>query len=230
VHLPQHNNILLLIEYSKAKREDIAAAQEYLRSPNHRLVCLWEDVWIRQREKVEIRLTALCGLARKIHARQTNVVRIDAASAEAFLNRYHLQYYTNAYYKYALQCRGETVAVCTFSKSRIMHDGVVPYRSYELVRYAVAGNLIINGGLSKLLSHFISQHHPAHLMTYIDLDWGDGRSFLQLGFKEEAQLPAVEYILHPETFERIPVERATVKYPQRVWNSGSLKLVMDLRK
>lgn len=229
LHLPQHNNILLLVECAKARQEDILATQTQLRSATSRVICLWEDVWFSQREKVEIRLEALCGLAKKIHARQTKVVRIDAARAEVFLHRYHLQYYTNAYYKYALQYKNETVAVCTFSKSRVMHDGVVPYRSYELVRYAVAGNLIINGGLSKLLSYFITQHHPAHLMTYIDLDWGNGNSFMKLGFKEDAQLPIVEYYVHPHSGERIPAWRATEQYSCKVWNSGSLKLVLDLR-
>jgi len=230
VHLPQQNIYLFLIEPEKARADEITSLQTRYHSQQHRVMCLWEDVWLSQREKAEIRLAALCGMARKIHARQTNVVRVDTATAESFLNRYHLQNYTPAYYKYALQHHDEIVAVCTFSKSRVMHDGPVPYRSYELVRYAVAGNLIINGGLSKLLSHFITQYHVVHLMTYIDLDWGDGKSFIKLGFKAESQLPVVEYYVHPNSGERIPVTRSSVTYPSKVWNSGSLKLLLDLRQ
>jgi hypothetical protein len=135
--LPKEQITLLLIQTDQATEESITSIQQQHLAPGRKVICLWEDVWMSQSEKVKSRLTALCGKARKIHARQTEVKRLDTSTAKAFLDKHHLQQYATAYYKYGLYQHGQLMAVATFSNSRVMHDGPVPYRSYELVRFAV---------------------------------------------------------------------------------------------
>ena len=231
--LPKEQTTLLLIQTDQATEESIANIQQQHLALNRKVICLWEDVWMSQSEKVKSRLTALCGKARKIHARQTEVKRLDTVTAKIFLDKHHLQQYATAYYKYGLYQNEQLMAVATFSNSRVMHDGPVPYRSYELVRFACVQGTIINGGLSKLLMHFITQHHPAHLMTYIDLDWGDGKSFEKLGFTVESIMPAFVFYVKPGEWKRIPLHKFdnnSSHFYKKVWNSGNKKMVLDLRK
>ncbi|MFA7381336.1 MAG: hypothetical protein WC150_12830 [Bacteroidia bacterium] len=233
LHLPKEQITLLLIQTNQATEESITSIQQQHLALGRKVICLWEDVWMSQSEKVKSRLTALCGKARKIHARQTEVKRLDTVTAKTFLDKHHLQQYATAYYKYGLYQNEQLMAVATFSNSRVMHDGPVPYRSYELVRFACTQGTIINGGLSKLLRHFITQHHPAHLMTYIDLDWGDGKSFEKFGFTVESILPAFVFYVKPGEWKRIPLHKFDDRqspFCKKVWNSGNKKMVLDLRK
>lgn len=233
LYLPQEQLALLIICIDHAKEHSISVVQQEELSAGRKVICLWEDVWMSQPEKVKSRLTTLCGKARKFHARQTEVKRLDTATAKTFLDKHHLQQYATAYYKYGLYHLGQLMAVATFSNSRVMHDGVVPYRSYELVRFACVQGTIITGGLSKMLMHFITQHHPAHLMTYIDLDWGDGKSFEKLGFTAEAISPSFIFYVKPGEWKRIPLHKfdtSQLPFFKKIWNSGNKKMVLDLRK
>ena len=231
--LPKEQITLLLIQTDQATEESITSIQQEHLALDRKVICLWEDVWMSQPEKVKSRLTTRCGKALKIHARQTEVKRLDTVTAKIFLDKHHMQQYATAYYKYGLYQNEQLMAVATYSNSRVMHDGPVPYRSYELVRFACVQGTIINGGLSKLLMHFITQHHPAHLMTYIDFDWGDGKSFEKLGFTVESIMPAFVFYVKPGEWKRIPLHKFdnnSSNFYKKVWNSGNKKMVLDLRK
>ncbi len=175
---------------------------------NNQVIHLCEDVWHTQNKLVKARILALLGKRKRIHARQTKVVRIDKQQADDFLNSHHLQYSTSAYYKYGLIYANELVAVATFSKSRIMHNRAVPYRSFELVRFASKSGMTVTGGLGKLLNHFIIIHHPAHLMTYADRDWSNGNSYRKIGFVPTG-------FTEPQLFYLNPVEQQRY-YPHRL--------------
>lgn len=193
------------------------------------MIYLWEDVYLRKKELVEARLLALIGKRQRIHARQTSIKRIDQKQATTFLNEHHLQQYVNAYYKYALVYKDELVAVATFSKSRVMNDGVTPYRSYELIRFASKIGTTVTGGLGKLLHYFIEQHHPAHIMTYADRDWSAGDGYIKLGFRQTGITPPQLFWTDTTTFERVPHTLPFREGYVRVWNSGNLKFVLDRR-
>lgn len=193
------------------------------------MIYVWEDVYQRKKELVEARLLALIGKRQRIHARQTIVKRIDQKQATAFLNEHHLQQYVNAYYKYALVYKDELVAVATFSKSRVMNDGVTPYRSYELIRFASKTGTTVTGGLSKLLHYFIEQHHPAHIMTYADRDWSVGDGYIKLGFRQIGITPPQLFWTDTKTFERISKTLPFREGYVQVWNTGNLKFVLDRR-
>ena len=198
---------------------------------------IWEDQWINKQAIVESRIGALFGQSKRIHARSTKIKRLDKKQSEAFLNANHLQGTTSAYYKFGLMHKDELVAVATFSKSRIMNDGVVPYRSYEWVRFANKIGLTVVGGIGKLLNHFVDELHPAHIMTYIDLAWSDGKGYQTIGFKKGDTLQQVEYKLKIDEWKRIPIHQfktteLTTKEQQAyvsISNVGSVKMIRDLR-
>jgi hypothetical protein len=138
-----------------------------------------------------------------------------------------LQGYTSAYYKFGLMQKEELVAVATFSKSRIMHDGPVYYRSYELERYASKLQTTVNGGLGKLLHHFIEQYHPAHVMTYAHRDWSEGLSYQKLGFHLAGYTSPQRFQVDTQTFDRFSkTENASLL---TLYNAGSSKWILDRR-
>jgi hypothetical protein len=203
---------------------------------NIRIINLWEDVWYHKKELVQSRILALCGISKRVHARQTSILRIDKKEAEQFLNENHLQQNTNAYYKYGLYKQDELVAVATFSKSRVMTDSSALYRSYELVRFASLCGITVNGGLSKLLHFFIEQYHPAHLMTYADRDWSRGNSYKKMGFDFLENTSPQEFFIHPDEMIRLYPQRLVETENEllqkgylKIYNAGNSKFTLDRR-
>jgi hypothetical protein len=204
-----------------------------------KLIHLWEDVWQQQTALIQLRLLALLGKSKRIHARQTQIIRLDKKVTDDFLNTHHLQKTTNAYYKYGLYLKDELVAVCTFSKSRVMLDGPVLYRSFELVRFANKSGTTVVGGWSKLLEYFIKQHHPAHLMTYADRDWSFGEGYIKFGFTFIENVLPQFFLIHPHELirhypHRLPQKFSSIEEMQndgyiKIYNAGNAKFILDNR-
>ena len=150
------------------------------------LVHLWEDQWRFQRPIVSSRLLAMNGRSRRIFARKTSVRRIDAATLERFLREHHLWGPTQARFRYGLFVQGgagddddddgeQPVAVASFSPRRHVMRGGERYRSHELIRYCSRRGVSVVGGISKLLSAFVTEMTPDDVVTVVDRDWGEPR-------------------------------------------------------
>lgn len=194
---------------------------------HHRIIHVWEDLWITRNELIRQRIRSLIGANRKKHARQTTVVRINKTQAAQFLQQHHLQLSTSAYYKLGLVSQENLLAVATFGKARTMYDGPVYYRSYELERFATEGGIHVVGGLSKLLNHFSRLTQATHIMTYADRDWSSGNSYLKLGFSCVEEIPPVPFMVRRSDYTRFFDKQITTHREQyiQVWNAGSLKFV-----
>lgn len=193
---------------------------------------IWEDVFYQSPLLVIARLEAMIGMRKRIHARATEIARMDKSQMDFFLNQHHLQHSVNAYYKYGLLFKNECVAMATFSKGRIMNDGSAPYRSYELIRYASLTGVIVTGGLGKLITHFINEKQPAHLMTYVDRDWGSGAGYVKLGFKFKEKTSPFPFYVDLNTKRRINIPSFNQAELDsnlfiKCYNSGSLKFVWE---
>lgn len=201
------------------------------RGQHEQVITIWEDEWLNHQSIIISRLQALVAVRRRIHARQTTVVRLDKQTTDSFLTKNHLQGSTSAYYKYGLMVESTLVAVATFSKGRVMSDGPVYYRSYELERYCSLLHTTITGGLGKLLLHFIKAHHAVHLMTYADAAWSNGDSYLKLGFKKVAyNEPQLFYLYHSRRYaaNRLPADIRQEECTA-IYNSGTFKFILDKR-
>ena len=195
------------------------------------LVHVWEDVWLRQPAQVEARIAALLGHFTRYHARLTTVQKITNPVLLDFLRHHHLQTPIGGRYKYGLFHKGEMVAVASFSAARPIVRGGMAYRSYELLRFANKAGCVVAGGLSKLLAHFIGEHHPDDIMTYADRDWGSGRGYKMLGFEQVGELPPQAFLLDTATHLRhYPHQRSKAEGDVKIFNAGSWKFVRDVRK
>lgn len=178
-------------------------------------------------QKIINRIRGLQGLGDRIYARATVVARIDKRVSMAFQEEHHLQGAIPGKYRYGLFHQGELVSVAVFSGGRIMHSLGTNYRSFELIRFCHKGDVLVVGGLSKLLKAFIKDFNPQDIMTYTDRDWSSDDSSLQtIGFKPIGFMAPLRFaIIGGKRFHPIP-EGETVDY--FVENKGSLKLKLIL--
>lgn len=194
--------------------EDIVRAGE--ESGAGDLVFLYEDRWRGSGPLVRAMLRVRLGGGQRVFARNCTVRRIDAETAAAFLERNHVYGAAKAPFRLGLfrkRSTGRTeapmdltpqlVAVALFSEGRMMEGGALscgPYLSYEWVRYASARDLRVTGGMGRLLEAFVEARRqegtegPLEVMTYADLEWYDGRSYVRLGFEERGCRPPVAFL------------------------------------
>ncbi len=201
---------------------------------DQQILNIWEDQWHIKTAMVKARILHRINDGLRLGARSCTVQKIDKTEADKFFNANHLQGATTYHYKYGLFNAGKLVAAAAFGKSRVMVDGPNLYRSYELIRFASILDYTIVGGLGKLLNEFIRQHHVKHIMTYIDLDWGLGKSYRQLGFAEAGVTGPHLFSINPKTHERTYATKDVLTTDQTKeingFNAGSIKLILDLRK
>ncbi len=199
-----------------------------------KLITIDAIVFQHAAQKIFDRLKVQAGLARRIYARETVVVRIDKRIAVNFLDEYHLQSSLPGKYRYGLYYQGELFAVAVFSGARIMRDISDSHRSFELLRFCQKSNYIVVGGLSKLLKEFIREFQPQDIMTYADLSWTQESSLQKLGFKIKGKLPAQKFwwdgcILRPIKSDEEEKElKAQNPQGHLIHSNGSIKMVLDL--
>ncbi|UKJ06094.1 hypothetical protein [Solitalea lacus] len=215
---------------------------------NQRVIVIWEDQWITQKELIQSRIQSILGITKRIHGRATKVKRIDKNLLNSFLANNHLNVITTAKFKYGLFYKDELVAVASFSSGRLMKTRGENYRSYELIRFAnLRGNTVV-GGLSKLLKQFIEEINPGDIMTYADREWSQGMGYEKLGFICEGITPAQQFWLKEGEWIRyythkLPVELLRQKNSDeteqaflnrlgyvQIQNAGNYKYRLTLQK
>jgi len=201
---------------------------------NLKTVTLYEDLWHTKGDIVRNRLLAILGRGEAIFARKCAVIKLNRDVAAGFLDKNHLLGYSTCKYRYGLVYNREIVAVATFSASRPMKRGEVIVDSYEWVRYANLGSKRVVGGMGKIMNHFVKEHRVQEIMSYADIDWGDGDVYRKLGFTLVGETLPIEFYVNRDTFERISVKklRNDLKYksiPESdmvlIRNSGNLKFL-----
>ncbi len=149
------------------------------------------------------------------------------------------------------------VAVATFSAGRLFEDGTM---SYEWIRYASVKGTRVVGGMGRLLDAFVKlrkqellsvqssagnmdcvlRDTPAagsralQVMSYADMEWTTGESYLKLGFEQADCRESVEFLCDPTTMTRIHAgkfstdRRFRSQFPDgyiRIYNLGSRKFI-----
>jgi len=199
---------------------------------NLHLVHIWEDQWANKKEIVKSRITSLFGKSKTVFARKTKVVKLNKIELLDFLNQNHLNEPANSKHKYGLVAGNELVAVSAFSASCPIHRNGVVYKSHQLVRFCNKNGITVVGGLSKLIAHFIKMHNPEDIMSYADLDWSNGKSYIRLGFHKIGILQPQTFYANPISMQRyyklhVPEEKSGLF---EFTNQGSIKYLLDLKK
>ncbi|MPR36360.1 hypothetical protein [Salmonirosea aquatica] len=240
-------NLLPLVEEKKT----LSSSAETEGKPTLQ-VTLWEDIWHTKRSIVQSRIKAQLGISERIPARLTQARRLDRPTTLDFLQENHLQDAVLSKFKYGLflpskhfrvlqnppEADALLVAVGTFARPRQFVRAGHPHYSFELVRYANLLNTTVVGGLDKLLSHFTKAHQPDDVMTYADLEWSTGRSYLKLGFVPTGDTPPQRFWINPQTMERyyphrlpdgLSEQTASERGYIPLFNAGSRKFVKVMK-
>lgn len=193
---------------------------------------IYEDQWRGKEELIKSRVSSILGKNKRVFGRKCLIKKIDKIDSDVFLEANHLLGTCNSGFRLGLYHETNLVAVAAFGKSRIMVDSDVYYRSYELIRFASLRNYTVVGGLNKLLNGFIEEKNAKHIMTYIDLEWGDGKSFKSVGFKEMGKTEEQKFFINPSNHQRSKYIEGigNVEGGYVVKNLGSQKLILNLRE
>lgn len=168
-----------------------------------RVINIFEDEWIHNRDICINRLTHILGLnTRSIHARKCSLQEIDAGQSSEFLDKHHIQGSDRSTIKCGAFHDGELVAVMTFKKTNISKGG--NGSQWELSRFASAPNLKIPGIASRLFKMFrslVETDNP--IISYSDNRWNTGHLYQSLGFECTGVTPPNYWYMPPNCSGRI---------------------------
>lgn len=195
------------------------ALSECMKGMDGKLIIITEDRWNIQPEMMKARLLAHLESFTPLYARNCEIRRIDKPMAATFLKKCHSYGDAACRYRYGMFVKrhtghlaaeggtiapGTLVAVAEFSNARRWQKGGQEIRSYEWTRYASLPDIRINGGMGKMLNHFIGEVRPDDIMSYADLEWSEGMVYEQLGFTAEGMKSAVMFTID-DGWQRRPV-------------------------
>jgi len=172
---------------------------------NIRLITIFEDEWIHNKELVVRKLSHILGKSTesKVYARKCSVVSVTKQQKISFLEQYHIQGDGPSSIEIGLTYNGQLVALAAF---RAEGGG-----AYSLNRYAASMHVI--GGCSKLLAHFIRLYSPMTIITFADRRWSSMDNMYEAcGFVLDG-ITAPDYA-YVDTAHRIRLHRSNFRKDQ----------------
>lgn len=204
----------------------------FFKSKGIRLIHIWEDDWLLNRDLVEGLIKNVLGLTQKrVFARKCNVRYIDSCSEFLFNN--HLQGPDRSSIKIGLYNDDDLVSVMTFNK----FEGRKKLGDFEwnLSRFCSKRGISVIGGASKMLRFFVNEYKPKRIISYSDKDWSVGGLYFKLGFVLVHETkPDYKYVIggvrkHKQNFKKSNLkienktEREYMKIYDRIYDCGKIK-------
>jgi hypothetical protein len=126
----------------------------------------------------------------------------------------------------------DLVAVASFSKGRKMDRLPEDRRSFELIRFCCKSGITVTGGLTRLVKNFAIEKNAGDIMTYVDKQLSDGRSFMHAGFKKLGESQPVAFLIDKNNFERQYYTGGSFDQKRfyLAHNLGNLKLIYTLHE
>jgi hypothetical protein len=143
-----------------------------------KLIHIFENEWFDHQEIIKsIILHKLGKTKNKVFARKCEIGEIDSKMATEFFEKYHIQ---GA--KTGINCglfyENELIFLVSMGKSRFNKN-----YDYELLRVCGKTDYLVIGGLSRILKFLIKKYEILSIITYADARYGDGKAYLNSGFK-----------------------------------------------
>ncbi len=210
---------------------------------NIKLLTIWEDDWNIKREICESFILNKLNRSKKLWARKCKIQLVDYNESREFLDNNHLQGDCKSSVRIGLYFNNKLVSLMTFSKPRLPLGGVRNKDTWELTRFCNKLNIVVVGGASKLLKHFIKLKCPIEIHSYSDNMISDGNLYSKIGFEySHTSKPGYWYVINgirqhrfnfrkqklvkdggdPNKFEH---EIMSEKGHLRVWSAGNKKWI-----
>jgi hypothetical protein len=144
------------------------------------LLHIWEDDWKNRKEVIKSIILNRCNLSeKKIYSRKCAIKEItNREIISNFLNKNHIQGYSNYSTAIGLIYSDELVSLMTFGFRWINGK-----KEYELLRFCNKLNTQVIGSASKLFQYFIKNNLDIQsIKTYTDLSLFSGDVYSKMGF------------------------------------------------
>lgn len=139
------------------------------------LLHIWAYDWINKQDIVKSIIHSKLGKSDVLYARKCHVKIVDNNDVRDFFNNTHLKGHRNASITFALMFDDEIVMAMSFSRHREY--------VWELTRMASKLNTTVVGGMSRLLAAFRKHTNARSVMSYVDRDISNGKSYYACGFE-----------------------------------------------
>ena len=157
------------------------------------LLTIFDDEYGEKKEAVLSFIKNKLGKNTKIYARKCIVKPCSVKDAREFFCKNHLQGFANSTYHYGLFLDDALVSCISFSTPRkgIGKNG----GGFELVRFASETGVVVVGGFSKLLRHFVEEVSPSFVYSYSDNRYSNGWLYEKNGFLLDGEVvPRYRYL------------------------------------
>jgi len=114
-----------------------------------KLIHIFESEFDNKEKIVFDMIKVKLGHGRRIYARKTEIRTVGKDDEKKFFNENHLQGFANSSVCYGLYYDGELVMAMSFAKNRFSNN-----TDFELIRMASKDDMVVVGGMSKILKHF----------------------------------------------------------------------------
>jgi len=144
------------------------------------LLHIWEDDWKNRKEVLKSIILNKCNSSQeKLYSRKCKIVNItNRELVSNFLNKNHIQGYSNYSSAIGLIYNDELVSLMTFGFRWINGK-----KEYELLRFCNKLNVKVLGSGSKLFNYFIENNNEINsIKTYTDLSLFSGGVYSKMGF------------------------------------------------
>jgi len=192
------------------------------------LIHIYEYEWLipKQQALIKTMLQLFLKLVtNKIHARQCDVRQITNKEAKEFNDKNHLQGHRHAQITYGLFYQNQLVQLMSFSKTKY-NKNLKGDNAWEIIRGCPGSLNIVNGGVSKLFTHFVRDYNPTSVFSYCDFNKFSGISYQKLGMKFIGYTgPDKKYVINNQVCNRKPHKYKEYKnlIQYSIYGAGSKK-------
>lgn len=169
-----------------------------------KLITIYDDEWNTKKDLVKSKLLHILGVSKEltVYARSCKVINLAEKSIiKEFQNTTHIQGYSKGSINLGLEYNGELVALMTFKKYS---------DHYELSRYSTKYK--ITGGFSKILKHFRTNYPIMDIITFADLRWHNGETYIKNGFIFDEELkPDYQYFVNKKREHKFNYRLSQIK-------------------
>jgi len=169
-----HSNFNKRINYHQEK-------WKYFKDKNIQFIQIFENEWLSKQELVKSIILNKLGVSSKISARKCIIQEVNYRETKSFLKLNHIQGYAVSSFNIGLYYNNDLVALATFGKPRFEKEK----KHYELIRFCNKINTTVIGGFQRLLKHFENSAKPEKLISYVDLRYFNGNSYISAGFVQD---------------------------------------------
>jgi len=158
---------------------------KFFKEKNINVITIWEDQWKYKKDIVKsIILYAINKINKKIDARKCIIKNVKNSDKKYFLDNNHIQGNCNSSINIGLFYKDELICLMAFGKKRMILNSKSNDTEYELLRFCSKINTVVRGGATKLFNYFIKNFNPSEIISYSNLDIGEGDLYKILKFKK----------------------------------------------